>query len=337
MTHPDAGFRLHYFALCALSVAACTTGPELRPQQGVASPGTSRDAVVAPPPAAHSQPAASAPPPPALLKEVKSAAPAYNLAADLAAREKELKDELGKRTATALASEVFLLASPAGAGALSGPLDITRRALEALTNGRFGRRPARAISVLLFPEARSYSAHCQKRYARACTSPYGFYVHSERRIVMNVGLGVGTLTHELVHPLVEADFPQAPDWLNEGIASLYEQFSMPKKGEIYGWKNWRHPRLLQGLRSKQESSFATPAALFDMSDDTFRGEREDLNYATARYFCQWLDQKKLLWTFYARYRDTHATDPSGRSAFAHTFGKTPEEASPEWSRWVRAL
>ena len=265
------------------------------------------------------------------------AATNYDLSADLEFRDKELKAELGKHTATALAGGVFLLASPAGKRALAGPLDVTRRALEALFNGRFGKRPARAISVLLFPEARSYSAHCKRRYGRPCTSPYGFYVHTERRIVMNVGLGVGTLTHELVHPIVETDFPNAPTWLNEGIASLYEQFSMPRKGEIHGWKNWRHPRLIQGLRSKSERRIASPAALFSMSDATFRGDREDLNYATARYFCQWLDDKRLLWAFYQRYRDTHATDPSGVTAFTQVVGKSPKDVDAEWARWVHAL
>ena len=39
-----------------------------------------------------------------------------------------------------------------------------------------------------------------------CGTPYGVYYHADRRIVMNVGPGIGTLTHELVHPIVEADF-----------------------------------------------------------------------------------------------------------------------------------
>jgi len=39
---------------------------------------------------------------------------------------------------------------------------------------------------------------------------------------MNAGLGLGTLTHELIHPIVETDFPRAPTWINEGIASLFE-------------------------------------------------------------------------------------------------------------------
>lgn len=280
--------------------------------------------------------------PPAAAKPVKEkpaalSAPSYDLTLDLEQRREGLIDELGSRTGTAVAGDVFLLVSPAGEAALAGSLDITRRALEALYNGRFGRRPTRAISVLLFPEAASYSSHCRKRYGQPCTSPYGFYMHSERRIVMNVGLGLGTLTHELVHPLVEADFPNAPTWLNEGIASLFEQFTLPRKGEIHGYKNWRHPRLLQAIRSKQERSVATPAALMTMDEDTFRGDLEDLNYATARYLCQWLDQKRLLWAFYARFRDGYATDPTGRRAFAEAVGKPPEEVEEEWQRWVRAL
>ena len=40
---------------------------------------------------------------------------------------------------------------------------------------------------------------------------------------MNIGPGPGTLSHELVHPYMEANFPNVPAWFNEGLASLYEQ------------------------------------------------------------------------------------------------------------------
>jgi hypothetical protein len=145
------------------------------------------------------------------------------------------------------------------------------------------------------------------------------------------------LTHELVHPLVESDFPIAPDWINEGIASLFEQFYLPRPGEIRGGKNWRWPRLIAAMRSKKEKELATLPALFGMSDEVFRGEMESLNYATARYFCQWLDQKNLLWPFYQRWRDDFENDPTGEKAFLKVVGKTPADAHEEWSRWVRSL
>ena len=57
---------------------------------------------------------------------------------------------------------------------------------------------------------------------------------------MNIATGGGTLVHELVHPYVEADFPGAPPWLNEGLGSLFEQ-SDERDGYIVGLTNWRLP------------------------------------------------------------------------------------------------
>ncbi len=230
-----------------------------------------------------------------------------------------------------------MVAAPGGRAALAGAIDVTRRALAAYFNGRFRTRPTHAISVYLFPTTQPYQAYCRQRWSEPCISIYGFYTHDERRIVMNVGPGIGTLTHELVHPLVASDFPDAPEWINEGIASLFEQFYLPKPGEIHGGKNWRLPRLRQAMASKKERELATLPALIGMSDEVFRGEKESLNYATARYFCQWLDQKNLLWPFYQRFRDGFATDPSGEQAFGDVLGKSPEQAQAEWARWVRAL
>lgn len=280
---------------------------------------------------------APAPPPPAPEAKPPPAPPAYDLGDDLAARRALAREELGPKTESEIVEGVFLVASPTGKAALAGVMDVTRRALAAYFNGRFHKRPERAISVYLFPDAARYDAFCKKRWREKCDSPYGFYLASERKIVMNVGPGVGTLTHELVHPLVEADFPNAPDWINEGIASLFEQFYLPKAGEIRGGKNWRHPRLMAALGSPKEREHASLPALFAMNDEEFRGKREDLNYATARYLCQWLDEKGLLWPFYQRWRDGFASDPSGEKAFALVVGKTPADANAEWSAWVRRL
>lgn len=262
---------------------------------------------------------------------------AYDLAADVAQRAAEARRELGAKATVQTVEGVFVLATPPGQGSLAGTSLLTKSVLAAYFNGRFARRPANAISVYLFQDAKRYEAYCQKRYAEACGTPYGFYRPDERRIVMNIGPGIGTLTHELVHPIMDADFPEAPEWLNEGIASLYEALSMPATGEIHGVKNWRHPRLLRALRSRDERAKANLPALFALSDAQFRDRDEDLHYATARYFCQWLDQQGKLWEFYRRYRDHHAEDPSGAAAFAAVVGKTPAEADASWSSWVKRL
>ena len=275
---------------------------------------------------AHGEPAAHDLPP-----------PVYDLSADIAGRTRQAREQLGPRTDVQIVASTFVVAAPGGRGAASSALELMQRALAAYFDGRFSTRPVRAISVYLFPRDAPYQAFCQKTEGEPCMSPYGFYSHGERRIVMNIGLGVGTPTHELVHPLVEADFPEAPDWLNEGIASLLEHFYLAGPAEIHGRKNWRHPRLVQALRSKSERSEATLPALFALSDAQFRGKHEDLNYASARFFCQWLDQQQLLWPFYQRFRDHYASDPSGADAFRAVVGKTPAEAYAAWRSWVLRL
>jgi hypothetical protein len=271
------------------------------------------------------------------LLGILGTAPLYDLPADVVARSDEARRELGKRAAVETVEDVFVLVTPAGAGSLGETKGLTKKVLEAYFNGRFSKRPAQAISVYLFPDAKPYEAYCQKRWGAACGTPYGFYRPDERRIVMNAGPGIGTLTHELVHPIVETDFPDAPEWLNEGIASLFEAFSMPAPGQVHGVKNWRHPRLLRALRSDKEREHAGLPALFAMNDTTFRNDDEDLHYATARYLCQWLDQQRKLWPFYQRYRDNHAADPSGKAAFQAVVGKSVADANDDWARWVKSL
>ena len=274
---------------------------------------------------------------PAAPERPAKQAPDYDLDADLDARRVEATADLGRRTDLELVEGTFLIAAPGGRAGLGAAIDVSERALGAYFNGRFTRHPERAISVYLFPNAAPYEAYCKRRWSAACDSPYGFYLHDERRIVMNVGLGIGTLTHELVHPLVAVDFPNAPDWINEGIASLFEQFYFTGKGEIHGGKNWRYPRLARALRSNDERDSASLPALFALSDREFRGDREALNYAAARYFCQWLDQRGKLWPFYRLWRDHFSSDPTGEQSLLEILGKTPSDANAEWSAWVRRL
>ena len=245
----------------------------------------------------------------------------YSLEQDRNQRIELAKQELGPKTKPRVVEEVFVVI---GSGEAVGLME---RATAAYFNGRFDKRPDQAISVYLFPNAKQYDAYCQKQLGAPCISVYGFYRPDLRRIVMNAEPGLGTLTHELVHPIIDTDFPQAPTWLNEGIASLYEAPVMPRAGEIHGRKNWRHPRLLQALASKDERQLVTLERLFALSDAEFRGAHEDLNYALARYFCQWLDAQDELWPFYRGWRDGYADDTRGVKSFVGvTTLRRPDEA-----------
>jgi hypothetical protein len=265
--------------------------------------------------------------------------PPYDLAADRARIADVARTELGTATIDT-AQDVFVLVGAPGwdAKSLAASTDLTTRALDAYYSGRFDTRPTRAIGVYLFADKASYQSYCKQHLGRACDSPFGVYHPEVRRIVMNAGPGLGTLTHELVHPIVEADFPKAPIWINEGIASLFEAPTLgPKRGEIHGMKNWRLPRLLSGMRSRDERYHARLDSLFGMTDEAFRGPLEKLHYATARYVCQWLDARGWLWPFYHAWRDGYDTDRTGAKAFERITGMSPALATTTWTAWVHAL
>src|SRR5262249_34095242 len=132
------------------------------------------------------------------------------------------------------------------------------------------------------------------------------------------------------------DFPRAPSWFNEGLASLHEQcrFRNDEEGPwIEGLVNWR----LKGLQEVQRQGRLRP--LSELVHDTeFRGPLEGTNYAQARSFCLYMQQQGVLEKFYAVFRDTYQTDPQGRAAIEAVFaGRSWSELDQDFQRWVSQL
>jgi hypothetical protein len=316
------------------SVHHSTTTEATRPAPPAGStPSPGSAASLAPPPAGS---------PAALASALPSAAPTQASAPpgpSLEQLEAEARKQLGDRVSFVRVRERYLLVSAPGWGVAGGKgsAAFVERTLEALFNGRFSRDIPRPIPVYLFGDAGAYNGFCRAQYGGDCISIYGFFSPSDYRLVMNLGLGIGTLSHELVHPILDSDFPAAPTWINEGIASLFEAPIMPKKGEIHGAKNWRYPRLSAAIHAPREKDKVSLPALFALSDEAFRDDDEPLHYAMARYFCQWMDGRGDLWKFYQTWRDSVRDDPRGEAAFRAVTGLSLREANEPWLRWVRGL
>ena len=107
----------------------------------------------------------------------------------------------------------------------------------------FQRDPEFIIDIWLFRDRESYEEHAEKLFGDKPYTPYGYYSAQHRALVMNIATGGGTLVHEIVHPFMAANFAACPSWINEGLASLYEQ-SGEENGQIKGFVNWR----LDGLQ-----------------------------------------------------------------------------------------
>ncbi len=202
----------------------------------------------------------------------------------------------------------------------------------ALFNDFFQTKPASPIKIYLFADKTSYEKWVKKLAGFDPHSPYGFYLPDRRAMMMNIATGGGTLVHEMTHALTHADFPGCPTWLFEGLGSLFEQCQTTRDGHIQGLVNWRLPIL-------QKGGFVPLQTLVEMTDAEFRGEKESLNYANARYLCLYLQQRGLLTKFYAAFREAHKAgkDKSGWDTLKLTIGQPPEEFEKQWHEWVKTL
>jgi hypothetical protein len=149
---------------------------------------------------------------------------------------------------------------------------------------------------------------------------------------MNIATGGGTLVHEIVHPLMEANFPACPAWFNEGLASLYEQCA-EREGEIVGLTNWRLAGLQEALDAGRVPGFAALCA----SGDGFYDDDPGTNYAQARYLCYWLQEHGRLRAYYRSFRSAHAVDPTGLETLRASLGRELADFEGEWGAWVSKL
>jgi hypothetical protein len=207
-------------------------------------------------------------------------------------------------------------------------------ATDAMLASYFDRQPDEPITVLLYDTAETYDAEAKRLFGDEKLSPYGYYKPARRTLVMNISTGGGTLVHELTHALIDFDFPDVPDWFNEGLASLHEQCRFREDGSgIDGLENWRLPALQEAIRDGKLRSLES----LILGDD-FRGRRMGLNYAQARYFCLYLQRLDLLESYYEAFRDNQEKDPTGALAVRTVFPeKSWAELDRDFQAWVLEL
>ena len=209
-----------------------------------------------------------------------------------------------------------------------------RWAADILEADFFEKRPTKILDVFLFGDAASYYRGVERLTGSEPTTPYGFFSPSQGGLFMNIATGGGTLVHEIVHPYVDADFPEAPPWLNEGLGSLFEQ-SAERDGHIVGLTNWRLAGLQKSIGRRAVPTFD---ALTRLDADAFYGDNSGVNYAASRYLLYYLQEKGALREFYRRYRANVEKDPTGYATLVATLGVTDMRAfEADWQRYVTTL
>lgn len=204
---------------------------------------------------------------------------------------------------------------------------------ECFYNDYFEKKPDELITIFLFKDDKSYRFWAKKLYDDTDLSRFGYYKPSKKTMLMNISTGGGTLVHEMTHSFVRYDFPDIPSWFNEGLGSLYERCSMNNK-IILGHTNWRLPELQSAISS---GTYTSLDLLVNTTDEEFYGYESSLNYAQARYLCQYLQQKNLLKKFYKTFRDNFDKDKSGKTFLAEVTKMKLADFEYTFVEWVKTL
>ena len=247
----------------------------------------------------------------------------------------QLRKRLPSREFTIVVQPPFVVVGDEPADVVKERADGTIKwAVEKLKQDYFTDDPKEILDIWLFKDAASYEKHTRLLFNDTPTTPYGYYSREDKALIMNIATGGGTLVHEIVHPFIEANFPECPAWLNEGLGSLYEQCG-EEDGHIHGFVNWRLPGLQKAINAKQVPAFKT---LLTMDRDTFYDDRTGVNYAQSRYLCYYLQQRSLLVKFYQQFRADYKNDPGGFQTLRSVLGEPDmDQFKRKWEKYVLGL
>ncbi|HEY0989348.1 MAG TPA: hypothetical protein VGD80_19900 [Kofleriaceae bacterium] len=208
---------------------------------------------------------------------------------------------------------------------------ILKWSIQLLEAEYFKTRPTKLIEIWLFKNEKTYRKGAKKYFNDEPDTPYGYYSSEHDAMVMNIGPGAGTLVHEVVHPYMEANFPDVPAWFNEGLASLYER-PTEKKGHIWGLPNWRLPNLKKQITEK---SLPELGKMLATTRNQFYEADYDA-YAYARYLVLYLQEQGKLTAFYEKFV-ADKEDRTGKAALEAILGEKIETFEPRWRKWAVAL
>jgi hypothetical protein len=211
--------------------------------------------------------------------------------------------------------------------------DVVRWTRDLLLKDFFAKAPEHLEEVWIFKDAATYTTYSRSLFATEPSTPYGFYLSGRRAMVMNIKPGYGTLTHELVHPFMHANWPDGPSWLNEGLGSLFE-FPGERDGHFIGQLNWRLPGVQAAIADQTVPKISQ---LVRTTDEQFYDDDTGVHYAMARYLCYWLQERGLLVKFVQRAQALKAVDGTGFQALQETLGGDPDSFQKDWEKFVMAL
>jgi len=257
-----------------------------------------------------------------------------HLAADLARRLGDALQGSDPAPAHVTVDDTFVVIAADPAAPLDAAVSATQQTVDALWHSVFQHRPETAVVAWIASSPATLGPLVHRRLPDVPGANLGIYDPKTRQLFAAADpSGSGSWNHEVVHPLVQADFPLAPSWLLEGLPSLFEVSQLRDDGTFAFGAHFRLETVRRALKSEAAREVRLDTLLTWSTDRDFH-LHEALHYAVAREALRWLHSQGLLWTFYRAYRDGVLDDPTGEQAFKTTVHMTPYEANEAWHAWL---
>jgi hypothetical protein len=161
----------------------------------------------------------------------------------------------------------------------------------------------------------------------------GTYQHAERRLVArDVGQ---SLQHEFVHLMhfghMERTGQRHPIWIQEGLASLYEDYGFRPDGSVEFRPNVRFNIARRQVVSGTAMRWKELAGL---KAEAFMADAERL-YPQVRAMFEFMARERRLEAFYKELLATSAESPDGLRAIERAFGEPAGTVEERWKRWMK--
>jgi len=215
-------------------------------------------------------------------------------------------------------------------------IDMVQFAIKTLKKLFFTKNPNSIIDIWIFKDRESFiNFNHRELNSTSRDDVAGYYMKDKNMLVLDIQTGIGTIIHEMVHAFMDSNFPQAPSWFDEGLASLYE--GTISNGEyLIGDLNWRLPILKATIRANRLISFKE---LMDYNVSEFYSEdRVSINYAHARYLLYYLQNRDLLVDYYREFSTNFKDDPTGYKSLKKILKvEDMDKFTKEWKEYILKL
>jgi hypothetical protein len=161
----------------------------------------------------------------------------------------------------------------------------------------------------------------------------GMYEHRLRRLVArDIG---GSLRHEFFHALHYGHMERLGQshalWIQEGLASLYEDYEISLSGQTITFLP--NDRQFIVKNRARAGVLVQWSDLFEMSADQFMDKAPEL-YPQVRSIFEFVADKGNLNAWYEAYVDNFREDATGQRAFEIVFTAPIDQVERDWRQWV---